>query len=257
VAQNSKVISSTSNAHFKFLKSLLVSTGIRNSQAFLLSGERLVHEFYREMPKRFTTVVLPEGLSNPYRDLPEVTLSRALFETVDVFNTKFAILVGTVPKFVEYPAKSPPIGSELLVGLGDPANLGAVLRSAEAFGFHRIVLLQESSHPFHPKALRASSGSSLRLNFIKGPSIQSIELSAPLYALDLTGDPLAQIQWPADFRLLVGLEGLGVPSYLKPQRVQIPMSGNLDSLNAAVAASIAMYDAFAKRGGLKPSKTRK
>jgi TrmH family RNA methyltransferase len=256
VAQNSKVISSTGNAHYKFLRSLLASTGIRNSQAFLLSGERLVKEFFRERPKVFTGIVLPEHLSNPCPDLPAVILTQPLFDTIDVFKTKYAILVGTVSSFAEFDPLAPPQHRELLVGFGDPANLGAVLRSAEAFGFDRIVLLQECSHPYHPKALRASSGSSLRLHYSKGPSIRDIANAGPLFALDLEGQPLQQIAWPERFRLLIGLEGLGLPSHLKPQRIQIPMVGQLDSLNAAVAASIAMYDVSTKTAQTL-SKTRK
>ena len=122
--------------------------------------------------------------------------------------------------------------------LGDPSNLGALIRSAEAFGVSKVVLLEEAAHPFHPKAMRAASGATLRIPLYRGPALK--DLKVEMIALDLQGENIYEFQWPADFRFLVGEEGPGLAAAEVPRRVSIPMQKNAESLNAVVAASVAL-----------------
>ena len=125
--------------------------------------------------------------------------------------------------------------------MGDPLNLGAILRSAEAFGASRVILLEEAANPFLPKAIKASAGSSLRIAMEKGPSLGA--LSGEFIALDLEGTSLPDFRWPANPRLLVGEEGpglRGLSSAVCLQKISIPVHG-VESLNAGVATSIALY----------------
>lgn len=244
MAENSKVISSRSNAHFKNLLELLQTPGIKKSGQFLLSGERLVREAWDHQPHLFQGVVLPASLielSNKFDGLRSTVLTAELFQELDVLKTKKPILLGQIPQIPISDLSKAPTAPQLCLALGDPANVGAALRCAEAFGISEIVLLKECAHPFHPKALKASSGSSLRLKFMRGPSIQELASNDSLVALDMVGESLSKYRWPLNFRLLVGQEGLGIPEQLECRRVKIPIASSVESLNAAVAVGISLF----------------
>ncbi|MBI4913597.1 MAG: RNA methyltransferase [Acidobacteria bacterium] len=135
-------------------------------------------------------------------------------------------------------------------GVQDPGNLGAILRAAAAFGFQEALLGPGCADPFSPRALRGSMGAAFLI-----PVRRCAELpldGARWYALDGAPGalPLAQADLSAPLRLLVGNEGHGWAQLEVPEAVQrlaIPVQG-VESLNAAVAAGIACYEA-ARRGG--------
>jgi TrmH family RNA methyltransferase len=175
----------------------------------------------------------------------QVKLSKALFEQIDVLGTKSSILVVHLPEIPEWDFSRSEKGLHLLAPLGDPSNLGALLRSAEAFGVRNVILLKESANPFLPKAIKASAGSVTRLKLWKGPAIQDLAgvkaATAKIIALDLKGSPLMGFQWPEKSYLLIGEEGAGIPDLTGLVRISIPTEA-VESLNATVAASIALYD---------------
>ena len=129
-----------------------------------------------------------------------------------------------------------------LHGLSDPGNVGAVLRSAQAFGASSVALGPGTADPFSPKAVRASMGSLFAVAVCKVADITelpgtTIALAAgegrPLHELDLT-----------DVTLLIGAERDGLPAPLiaaADKTAQIPIQTH--SLNAAMAATIALYEA--------------
>ena len=137
-------------------------------------------------------------------------------------------------------------GLTLFLPLGDPENLGAALRSAAAFSTDRVVLLEEAAHPFHPRAIRAAAGVCFDLALRAGPSLDALMEAPPpgldLVVLDRDGEPIDQVPPAADRGLLVGEEGRGVPSRAGLRRVTIPIAGLVDSLNAAVAVGIALWE---------------
>jgi TrmH family RNA methyltransferase len=125
--------------------------------------------------------------------------------------------------------------------LGDPANVGALIRTAAALGIERVVLLKESAHPYHPKAIRAASGTTFTVSLAQGPSIRDLPEKATGLTLDVRGENLPAFRWPKDVRLLVGEEGPGLPPIISGTRLAVPMTGSVESLNAVVAAGMALY----------------
>jgi TrmH family RNA methyltransferase len=130
-------------------------------------------------------------------------------------------------------------------GIQDPGNLGAILRSAAAFGFQEALLGPGCADPFHPKALRGSMGAAFLLPLRRVAGLQPDP--GRWYALD--GDPgavpLAEADLSEPLRLWVGNEGHGWQGVDLPEgvrRLAIPVHG-VESLNAAVAAGIACYEA--------------
>lgn len=250
-----KVLSSNKNVIFRQWLDLKESRGIRKHQAFLVSGRKTVPEVLAAYPERVQAVIQPHT-PIPLRNvnsISEYQLTGELFRELDDFGTGFPILVVTLPEMESRLAAEPPEGPMVMCALGDPANVGALVRVALALGVKQMVLLEESASPYHPKAVRASSGTVLKMHFLKGPSVkvlaQDEKWLAHLVVLGQHGQDLGEYEWPKDFYLLIGEEGPGLPENLKSQKtLRIPIAQDVESLNAVSAASIALYASQLKRG---------
>jgi TrmH family RNA methyltransferase len=143
----------------------------------------------------------------------------------------------------------------VLAGLQDPGNLGTILRSAEAFGATGIVSLPGTVSAWNPKAVRASAGSVFRVPLL---SVSEDECFARLRKAGVRilttavrgAEPgnLAKLSGPV--ALIIGNEGNGVPfevAAMADGAITIPCPGQVESLNAAVAASVLLYEASRRR----------
>ena len=161
------------------------------------------------------------------------------------------------------PKRSPePLASQLSLGvvletLQDPGNLGAIIRTASAAEADGLWLSDDSVNPDHPKVLRASAGQWFRLPItvttdlpdqIKAWRQAGIQILATCVDVDLS-------YWDVDLRqptlILLGNEGAGLSSELidlASLRVKIPISPGVESLNAAIAAALILYEAQRQRG---------
>lgn len=240
-------ITSSANAHFKRWRELASGPGIRKHGQFLLMGERLVREFLAQPGFAIAAEITSPGMPALCPQIaglaqtPVFTLAKALFNEIDVIGTHSNLLVLECKALPELAPETPASGLEVLCPLGDPSNLGALARSALAFGASKLVLTTESTSPWHPKAIKASAGAVLKLPLYRACSLQDFcTRSTSLWALDLQGQGVDEVRWPADLRLLVGEEGRGIPPLETLSRIAIPTQG-VESLNATVAASIALY----------------
>jgi len=133
-----------------------------------------------------------------------------------------------------------------LDGVRSPFNVGAIFRSAEAFGVAKVYLSQSTPLPTHPRARRASMGSAEVIPWeVAGPGAFSDENG--LFALETGGTPLEDFAFPRSGTVIVGSEELGVsPELLRKAeaglgRVTIPLLGSKRSLNVAAAFTVLMY----------------
>ncbi len=135
-----------------------------------------------------------------------------------------------------------PDGCTLFVPFQDPENIGAVIRSAAAFGVAQVVLLSEAAHPFHPRSAGRRAGP-FQVPLEHGPALADLRVAGvPLIALDTSGPELSDAPFPETFGLVVGVEGPGLPQRLRQcERRRIDMQPGVESLNAATAAAIALY----------------
>lgn len=244
-----RLIESQQNPQYKLWEAALDGRGLKKHGTFLLSGRKTVPEAVRRWPNRFTAMIAAAEEAFDCVDvpaaLPRVILAKPLFERLDVAGTGFPLLAGTVPSMPILDPAVPSEGLELVLALGDPNNLGAALRSAVAFGVRRVVLMAEAAHPFHPRCLRAAANAPFELDFRKGPSWEALGSGAgPLLALDGDGEAIDGFGWPQNARLVLGEEGQGLPVGLPARRLAIPTTGLVESLNATVAASLALYGYF-------------
>lgn len=143
----------------------------------------------------------------------------------------------------------------LLAGLQDPGNLGTILRSAEAFKATGVVCLPGTVNPWNPKAVRASAGSIFRLPVISAPAEECFaelrEAGARVLATEVREAAAAEtINLTGPVAVVIGNEGNGVPAEIMDRadaRITIPCPGPVESLNAAVAASVLLYEASRQR----------
>ena len=241
-----RVIESLQNPQARIWEQITETRGLRKHGEFLLAGRKSVPEALAAHPDRFHALLALDPLQIEGWTLPDhiekYRLSRALFDALDVSGTGTPLLVGKVPAMSTVDLAARPRGLELICALGDPNNLGAALRSAAAFGAQRIILMSEAAHPFHPKALRAAANAQFELTLLRGPSWDQLDAAqGPIFALDAGGEDMTAVDWPRDLRLVLGEEGRGIPATLALRRLSIPTTGAVESLNATVAASLALY----------------
>ena len=240
----SRSISSAQNAHVKRWVALQEARGIERFRQCLVSGEKVVRETLIQHPAQCLELIRRAGTPVPFPPPAHVkayALTTPLFKKIDLFGTGAPALVCQVPPFPSANLEVRPRGLEILCPLGDPANVGALIRTAAAMGVERIILLKESAHPYHPKAIRAASGATFKVSLAQGPSIRDLPEAATWVTLDAQGESLPAFQWPKDVRLLVGEEGPGLPPRSPGTRLAVPMTNSVESLNAVIAAGMALY----------------
>jgi len=247
-----RVIESHHNDLFKDLKRILTAKGIRRSHRALFGGPKIVRDTLARHPDRCEALVTAAGhdvvLPNPPRHLAEYRLSPELFRIVDTAGTRFPLLLVKTPVISRWdPAEGLPSGASLLIPFQDPENVGAVIRSAAAFGIDRVILLAECAHPFLPKAIRAAGGWVLDVPFLQGPPLAELPEDLPVLPLSTEGADIAEASFPETFALLPGLEGAGLPQAWRARGVSIPHRAEVESLNAATATAIALY-LWSRRG---------
>lgn len=195
-------------------------------------------------------------------------LRRGGAQIVDVSGTVLnALSPVTTPTGVVASARRPALTPDAIVtpppalvlaacGLQDPGNAGAIIRSAAAAGATGVVLDEGSADPWGWKALRASMGSAFHAPVLRTRTLAALVAEwrasgirvvasvprdgTPMYDLDLTPPTV----------LLLGGEGPGLPAELvaaSDARLSIPMRGGIESLNAAVAAALMLYEAQRQR----------
>lgn len=174
---------------------------------------------------------------------------RALARLSDLESTRALAATAPVPSATLHSIRASRLVL-LLDGLQDPANVGAILRAAEAFGAGGVVLTPGTASPFAPKAFRASAGSALRVPVVR--NVLSTDAVAWIRAIGaiLAGADAHDGEDPDTLRgvspvvLAIGSEGHGLTAPVVEaldRRVRIPVSPRVESLNAAVAAGILLY----------------
>jgi RNA methyltransferase, TrmH family len=152
----------------------------------------------------------------------------------------------------------------LLAGVQDPGNVGTIVRSAEAFGATGIIATRGTADPWSPKAVRASAGSALRLPLLRGIAapiaLTQLRVAAVrIYAAvsgsrtkpqDIRNNGLAAANLAEPCAILIGSEGQGLAPEIQKaahETLSVPIRDEVDSLNAAVAASILLYETARQR----------
>ena len=256
-----EMIRSRQNARLKDLRQRLQNPSIGPDGLIAIEGDHLIEEAQRS-GIRFNTLFLREDRISP-NTWPVTGNVKILTVAADVFDHACATESPQgIAALVEAPrwtlesllaAEHPRL--VVLAGLQDPGNVGTIIRSAEAFAATGVLLTPGSVNPWNQKALRASAGSSFRLPIVSLPDTASLrrlpEKQIPIYACVAdAGTSIfdADLRGPAAF--VIGNEGAGIPEEvlrLCAKTLHIPCPGKVESLNAAIAASILLYEASRQR----------
>lgn len=241
------LITSAHNERFTEMKKLLNGRGVKKASQALISGARPVADLMALHPNHCLGWITPGTQFPPPTDGPSqmewFQLDPALFEVLDQFGTHGPLLwVRFSPPEPWLPSEGFGPGCSLLVPFQDPENVGAVIRSAAAFGVSQVIFLAESAHPYHPKAVRASVGSMASVRLRQGPALANLPPDLPIIALSAQGRSIDRCEFGPSFGLLAGMEGPGLPDIWRQQAVCIPIQPVVESLNAAVATAVALYE---------------
>ena len=241
-----QVIESEQNSRYKKLKKILTSRGIKKTGQTLMAGSKTIKDIMSRFPQYCEAWISAGDGYPPPEEAPKhlkwFQLAPGMFQALDIFGTHDPLLLLRFPEIRPWrPSDGFKAGCNLLIPFQDPENVGAVIRSAAAFDVKQVILLAESAHPFHPKALRASGGAVLSVQLLKGPSIDDIPTELPIIALSSEGENIRSAVFPGRFGLLIGLEGQGLPSVWRKRAWRIPIGRGVESLNAAAAAAVALY----------------
>jgi TrmH family RNA methyltransferase len=255
------VISSRSNQKLKAIRRIRRSKG---PQA-LLEGPNLVGEALAAGVLLDIVVATPEFLgSSPIA----ASLARRAITLLEVSAEVLASLAeADTPQGVLAVAELPRGGEASLLPrqdgvyvfldhLQDPGNLGAIARAAEACGVAGLALSAGCVHPNHPRALRASAGSLLRLAVAVEVEVEALHrhLSpvAPLWVglQPRGGQDLYETPLSRPLVLALGAEGAGLSAAIlerSPLHLTIPIAEPVESLNVAVAASVVLFELLRRR----------
>jgi TrmH family RNA methyltransferase len=263
-------VSSRTNPHIKQLRGAFAGNARLSGGLVAVEGENLLFEAVRS-GVRLDRVFIADDRSAPdwlpsVVDIIEVD-REALRSAVDTLSPQGIAALVAAPEWSLADACRPETSPLVLIAAGvqDPGNLGTLVRSAEAFGAACLLTTSGTVSAWNPKAVRASAGSVFRVPVVRvsadelgelnGKGLQLIaavaedsrEGSRPVAAADanLTGA----------CALMIGNEGSGLTDEwlrLATARITIPMPGPVESLNAAIAGSLLLYEAARQRARHAP-----
>ncbi len=226
----------------------------REAGCFLCEGVKLVEEALR-WHAQVETLVLAEGTCPPPGlpgDTRLVEVPADVLKSVSTVDTPQGMLAVCRTPALHPPERLVPGRYLVLDGVQDPGNVGTIWRTADAFGADGVFLLPGCAEPYSPKTVRATMGACFRLPLWE---IGLAELTAllrganmPLYATALRADT-ADLR-AADLRraaVVIGSEGRGVSQPVLDAcalTLKIPMRERCESLNAAVAASVVLWEGW-------------
>lgn len=237
----------------------------RKDEVFVVEGAKM----FEEAPMDWIVkVYATENFAQKYADteigakmkkVPYETVSEEVFGKMSDTKTPQGILC--VMKWPKYRLEDI-VGDAkgiyvMLEDLQDPGNLGTIIRTGEGAGIAGVIMTRETVDLFNPKVIRATMGSIYRVPFIYVDSLPETvrilqQKGIKVYATHLKGENYFDAcDYTQGTAFLIGNEGNGLKETtadLADMYVKIPMSGKVESLNAAIATSLFMYEAKRQRG---------
>ncbi len=260
VNQAMKSILSRDNPIFKQLKKLSESARERRKAGqALLDGIHLIEACVASGYEPGMLVVSEQGMGNPEIaallsrvDSPQIiAVPNALFAELSPVETPTGVLA-----VIDIPQPEVPVNPSfalVLEDLQDPGNLGSVLRSAAAAGVQVVWLSPGCVDAWSPKVLRAGMGAHFVLPIVERADLIETANGFPgvTLAACLKGEPLYGIDLQGPVAFMIGNEGAGLSPALQAaatKRFTIPMPGAVESLNAAAAAAICLFERVRQTG---------
>ncbi len=254
------MITSTSNAKIKNVINLRKNARARRqAECFLVEGPRM---FFETPPERLIEVYMTEDFCNRHEDRLQGISYEIVSENVcrHISDTKTPQGVVAVVRRKEISLKELLQMEEhpllfVLEDLQDPGNLGTILRTAEGAGVTGIIMNRGTVDPYNSKVIRSTMGAVFRMPFVTVPDLEEVfpilrENGIRSYAAHLEGGLFYGEDYTGGTAFLIGNEGNGLKETTASRadaRIRIPMKGQVESLNAAIASTVLMYEAMRQR----------
>lgn len=237
------IITSINNGHIKELCKLKEKKYRDSTNTFLIEGEHLIFESYKEGLLKEVLPLVGEDFSID---------TKITFITPEVMKKLSS--TDTIPKVIGVSSKKENniIGDKILIleDIQDPGNLGTIIRSSLAFGIDTVVLSPKTVDLYNPKVVRSTQGMIFHINIIIRELVPFInKLKEDNYTIYGTkvdnGINIKNIKKEDKYALIIGNEGQGMSKTIESlcdYNLYIDMNNKVESLNAAVAASILLYE---------------
>lgn len=264
------MITSVSNKQIKNLLKLQKSSRARKDAGlFIIEGIRM----FREVPvEQLDKIYVTEAFYEKNRELfegrtPDELVAENVFEKLSETKTPQGVLATVRMKKYHLDdmlkTKEHPLFL-VLENLQDPGNLGTILRTGEGAGVDGIIMSHDTVDIYNPKVVRSTMGSLFRMPFCYVEDMDEAvkkmkEKKITIYAAHLSGKEFYEKDYRKGTAFLIGNEGNGLSDHLTGQadeKIRIPMMGKVESLNAAIAATLMSYEVLRQRqtGSINDSK---
>ncbi len=255
------MITSIQNARVKYVRSLARRRVRQREGRFAVEGTRLVDEVVRAGIRPALILYTKDWAATPDAERLLPSLAEAEGGQWLVADEVLAACADTqtpqgVLAVVPFVQLEPRPGLVLILDrLRDPGNLGTILRSAEAVGVGQVILTSGTVDLYNPKVVRGAMGAHFRLPVISlnWPAIAERTAGREVWLADAAGEvSYDAVDWTQPSALIVGGEATGAGEQavtLATGRVCIPMVGKAESLNAAMAATVILFEAARQRRG--------
>jgi len=255
-----EIITSSKNEKIKNITALLSSKKERDKQGlFVIEGLRIFQDTLKTAPGFIRDIYVSESFLKEHpeegilvegNNIRVITVKDSVFNSISQTVTPQGILC-TVKK-PEHTLEEILTGTKFLIleNIQDPGNLGTMLRTAEAAGMSGIIMSRDCADIYNPKVIRSTMGSVFRVPFVYvqdfTEALRNIkEHGITVYAAYLHGgESVSGVQFDKKCAIMIGNEGNGLTDTAVAEadrRIFIPMAGQIESLNAAVAAAILMF----------------
>ena len=254
-----KIIKSKDNPSYKLAMKLTKRKFRDSTGLYLLEGIKPLEDAINEGISIEQIYVAEGSDTHGLPDDKVCILDKKLFEAISDTATSQGIVAVVRQQSSDEHKLDELISSDdpiiILDRIQDPGNMGTIIRTAEAAGFAGVILVSGCVDPYGSKVVRATAGSLLRVPIVSKVDtdvlINHIKFSHRVLAVTALEDAVSYSQIPKDGKvaIVIGNEGQGVSDKFVESadlKIKIPMAGAIESLNAAVAAGILMYESQKK-----------
>ena len=263
------VITSKDNEYVKHIKKLKEKKYREEYKEFIVEGIKMVQEAIEENAKIKTIIICDDckvqsSISNELMyEIAKyncVYVAEKIFSTMsDVINPQGIMAIIEKPENKETEIDFSKDTFLLLDNIQDPGNMGTILRTADSLNMDQIIISKGSSDIYNPKVVRSTMGAIYRIKVVEVENLARTvkefkKHRINVYATDLKTDKSIYEVSYKKAAIVIGNEANGVSEEVLQEasdRIKIPMIGKTESLNAAVATSVILYEAFRQQGIIK------
>ena len=263
------IITSKDNETIKHIKKLKEKKYREEYGEFIVEGIKMIEEAISENAKIKSIIIcddckttgsIPNDLMYEIAKLNCIYVAEKIFNSItEVTNPQgiMAIIEKVENKENEIDFKQE--NFLILDNIQDPGNIGTILRTADSLNMKQIIISKGTADIYNPKVVRSTMGAIFRIKVIESENLAKVikemkKHKISVYATDLKTDKSIYDVNYLKAAIVIGNEANGVSKEVLEEasdRIKIPMIGKTESLNAAVATSIILYEAFRSTGKIK------